>query len=42
LYDLAYNLILEKVKVKTQEYMTLIEGEKKADMEQFEQPRFGE
>jgi len=42
LYDLAYNLILEKVKAKTQEYMILIDGEKKADMEQFEQPRFGE
>jgi hypothetical protein len=35
LYDLAYDLILEKVKVKTQEYMTAIDGEKKSDMEQF-------
>lgn len=45
LYDLAYDLILEKVKAKTQEYMALIDGEKKAELEQqaaFEQPAFGE
>ena len=36
LYDLAYDLIVKKVKVKTAEYMALIDGEKQADMEKFE------
>jgi hypothetical protein len=35
LYDLAYELIVEKVKAKTNEYMQLINGEKQADMDQF-------
>lgn len=32
LYDLAYELIIEKVKAKTQEYIALITGEKDAEM----------
>jgi hypothetical protein len=35
-YDLAYDVIREKVRAKTEEYMGIIDGEKKADMEQFE------
>jgi hypothetical protein len=34
-YDLAYDEIVKRVKAKAQEYMTLIDTEKKADMEQF-------
>ena len=34
LYDLAYELIVTKVKEKTAEYMALIDGEKQAEMEQ--------
>ena len=35
-YDLAYDVIREKVKSKTMEYMGIIDGEKEADMEKFE------
>jgi hypothetical protein len=35
-YDLAYDVIREKVKAKTMEYMGIIDGEKEADMEKFE------
>ena len=35
-YDLAYDVIRKKVRAKTDEYMGIIDGEKKADMEQFE------
>jgi len=44
-YDLAYDLIVEKVKAKTQEYMGVIDTEKKAEIEQFaaqEQNKFVE
>ena len=34
LYDLAYELIVTKVKENTAEYIAMIEGEKQAEMEQ--------
>lgn len=36
LYDLSYDLIVEKVKAKTAEYIEMITGEKDADMAKYE------
>ena len=35
LYDLEYGLIVQKVRDKTNEYVAMIQGEKKAELEQF-------
>ncbi len=39
LYDLTYDKIVEKVKLKTAEYIALINGERQAEMDQFVTPQ---